>query len=63
METPCITEEKDKLIKRKGGGVGVFVNWGFEDYVQGKKEAGREFQFLGVIGPNVLANELGPELF
>ena len=35
----------------------MFVHSGFEG-LKGKMEAGREFQFLEVIGTNVLANEV-----
>ena len=59
---PCITEEKGKMFKWEGGGVGVWEPgfWRFEDckYSLGKMEAGREFQFLEVIETNILANEV-----
>ena len=40
---PCITEEKGKLIKWEGGGVGVCAVriWRFEDLSAGK-DGGRE---------------------
>ena len=48
----CITEEKGKLIKWEGGGIGVCAP--DLKLIRG----GREFQFLEVTGKNVLANEV-----
>ena len=57
---PCITEEKGKLIKWEGGGVGVCAPefWRFEDYKCWKNGGWERVPVPWSHETNVLANEM-----